>query len=517
VTGITLNLASRPFRNNTIVGSVLAAVVAALIAATVYNGYVFLNYGGRYRLLQEEERRHRARLTALESDERGLSRQIQSRDFRRLYGRGQFAGDLILKRSFSWTLLFNKLEDLVPPEVMMTAIRPHITGEKTVIRVDGIAKNHGGLITFEDSLQKNPVFARVYPVYERRVNPNRPEIDFALDFDYIPAKTAPGPDAIASGAAPGQPPGPPQAAAQASPAPSANATAPAPPAGAVAAAVPAPPKAARHGEAAPPGPRQVIGTVGRDGRPRTPEILARVIAAPGGFYPQPPPASPQAPADTSTKRPKGKPRDARPAPAQNAPAVAPAHGGATPTTPGAEGAASAPAHNGASNSSATAVATPSGFASAAAPANWQDGVSLKQAGPPQGAVLSPSRDANPAARSANRQRGFMPRDPSPIPATRLDVPLTFSARPVGDVYAALSQAHGVRIEIDPTIDQQAKVTANLAGKGLRQAFAIVSGLAGHKVLRVEEGRYRVVPVVGPVPLADRPVQEEPLPDTEVKP
>ena len=111
----------------------------------------------------------------------------------------------------------------------------------------------------------------------------------------------------------------------------------------------------------------------------------------------------------------------------------------------------------------------------------------------------------------------MPRDPSPIPATRLDVPLTFSARPVGDVYAALSQAHGVRIEIDPTIDQQARITANLAGKDLRQALAIVSGLAGHKVLRVEEGKYRVVPVVGPVPLADRPVQEEPLPDTEVKP
>ena len=158
MTGITLNLASRPFRNNTIVGSVLAAVLAALIGVTIYNGYVFLNYGGTYRQLQEEEKRQRDRLAALESDERSLSRQFQTRDFRRLYGRGQFAGDLILRRSFSWTLLFNRLEALVPPEVMMTAIRPHITGEKTVIRVDGIAKNHGGLIVLEDSLQKTPVF-----------------------------------------------------------------------------------------------------------------------------------------------------------------------------------------------------------------------------------------------------------------------------------------------------------------------------------------------------------------------
>ena len=398
----------------------------------------------------------------------------------------------------------------------MTAIRPHITGEKTVIRVDGIAKNHGGLIEFEDALQKNPVFARVYPVYERRVNPNRPEIDFALDFDYIPAKPAPGPDSIASLAVAGQPPGPQQAATRPSPAPSANAAAPAPGGGAVSAAVPGPPRAADVREAAPAGPRHVIGTVGRDGRPRTPEILARVIAAPGGFYPPAPPAAPQAPADTGTKKPKGKPRDSRPVPAQNAPAVAPAHGGG-PVTSGAVGAAAAPVNKGASNPPAPAGGSPAGSASAVAPAAWQDGGSEKQPRPPPGAVLSPGRDTNPASGPANRQRGVIARDARPIPAMRLDVPLTFSARPVGDVYAALSQAHGVRIDVDPTIDQRARVTADLAGKGLKEAFAIVSSLAGHKVLRVEEGRYRVVPMMHGEPLADRPVLEEPLPGTEVKP
>jgi len=85
------------------------------------------------------------------------------------------------------------------------------------------------------------------------------------------------------------------------------------------------------------------------------------------------------------------------------------------------------------------------------------------------------------------------------------------------VYAALSQAHGVRIEIDPTVDQRARVTADLAGKNLHDAFASVSKLAGHKVVRVEDGLYRVVPLAGGEPLADRPVQEEPLPGTEVKP
>jgi hypothetical protein len=509
MTGITLNLASRPFRNNVIVGSVLAAAAAALIAATVSNGYIFLNYGGRYKLLQAEERQHRERLAALESDERTLSRQIQSRDFRRLYGRGQFAGDLILRRSFSWTLLFNKLEDLVPPEVMMTAIRPHITGEKTIIRVDGVAKNHGGLIAFEDALQKNPVFARVYPVYERRVNPSRSEIDFALDFDYIPAKTVSGPDAIAAGAAPAGSPAPTPGAVQPSSSPTAVAAGPTPATGhgTASAAAPEAPRAAEAGKPAPVAPGQVIGTVGRDGRPRTPDLLARVIAAPGGFYPQPSPSATPGPADASTKKPRGKPHDARPAPAQDAPAAAPGQHG-TPGTPGAEG---APAET--VTGSAPHAAAPSGGASrpsvsAGSPATWQDGASV----PGTRASLAAGRVPARPGRGTGGTRGL-----PPVPATRLDVPLTFLSRPVGDVYAALSQAYGVRIEIDPTVDQRARVTADLAGKNLHDAFASVSKQTGHRVVRVEEGLYRVVPLAGGEPLADRPVQEEPLPGTEAKP
>jgi hypothetical protein len=114
-------------------------------------------------------------------------------------------------------------------------------------------------------------------------------------------------------------------------------------------------------------------------------------------------------------------------------------------------------------------------------------------------------------------RGTIPRTPGPIPAMRLDVPLTFSARPVGDIYAALSTAHAVRIEIDPTVDRRARVTADLSGKSLNEAFASVSKMAGHKVVRVGDGLYRVVPLAGGEPLGDHPVQEEPLPGSEVKP
>jgi Tfp pilus assembly protein PilN len=508
VNRVTLNLASRPFRNNTVVGSVLAAVVAVAVAATVFNLYVYTNYGGQDRQLREEETRHRQRLAALESDERTLSKEIATRDFKRLFGRGQFAGDLILKRAFSWTLLFNKLENVMPAEVMMTAIRPHISNEGIVIRVEGIAKNHGALITLEDSLQKNAAFAKVSPISERRLNPSRPEITFVMQFDYVSSKAVPGPDAVASGAAPGQAAEPGPAATPPGTAEAAAAT-PAPAAATVATSTPGAPTAAARPGATERQPLPVLGTVGRDGRPRTSEVVARMLAAPGGFYPDTPPASPPEP-KTPTKKPRGKSSDAKPAPAPAAPAGAPVTSGAAP----------APVRGGAAGLSDPAAQTSDGRRpdSGVSAAAWQDGAVRNLARPPLVAGLPPRRDPNLGPPPAAKKPKFAPARPAqPVPATRLDERLSFSARPVGDVYAALSRAHGVRFDIDPTVDRRAPVSADLGGKNLKDAIAVLSKLAGHRVLRVEDGVYRVVPLAGGEPLADRPIQEEALPANEVKP
>jgi Tfp pilus assembly protein PilN len=487
---ITLNLATRPFRNNMAAGSVLWAVAAAVVLASVYNGHVFLNYGGRYGELQREEKQHLQRLAALQAEERRLSKEIQTRDFRRLYGRGQFAGEQILKRSFSWTLLFNKLEEVIPPEVMMTAIHPHIASEGIVVRVDGVAKNHGALIALEDTLLKSPVFAHVYPASERRLNPSRPEISFALNFDYLPAKETEGIAAIASAAAPESAPAPggrpaPAAAPEGAPAAVPGAVLAS---GAAAAPGAAPAPAASTGAA--PGPAPVIGTVGRDGRPRTPELLARLVAAPGGFYPDAPPPAEKEPAGTSKKS-KGKSRETKAAPASAAPPA------------GAGPPAGAPAKESAAPAIPVIVS----------PATWQDGYAAAR--PPLVAGLPARRDPNMGPPPAKKPKAAW--IPEPVPARRLDVPLKFSARPVGEVYGALAVAHGVRLEIDPAVDPRATVTADLSGKSLKDAMAVVSRQTGLKVIRKDDGWYRVVPVAGGEPMAEKPIREESLPAGEGRP
>jgi len=131
--------------------------------------------------------------------------------------------------------------------------------------------------------------------------------------------------------------------------------------------------------------------------------------------------------------------------------------------------------------------------------------------PPLVAGLPARRDPNMGPPPAMRPRTAAPSVPEPIPARRLDVSLKFTARPVGEVYTALAAAHGVTFEIDPAVDPLTTVSADLGGRNLKDAIAVVSRLAGHKVIRKDDGLYHVFPASGGEPMAEKPVHEEPLP------
>lgn len=448
---LTLNLATRPFRNNTAVGSAVAAVAAALILATGYNLYVFLNYGNSYQKLLRGEREDRARLSTLDQKERALAKEIQARDFKRLYERGKFANDLILRRSFSWTLLFNTLESVVPPEVMMTSIRPSVKDAGTVILVQGLAKSSDALHSFEERLLKNPVFLQVYPGTERKLNPSRPDIAFTLNFDYVPRPAVP-PAAVVAAAST-----PPAAARPVTAAPPAATPAAAP------APSPAPSPAPDHA------PRPAIGTVGRDGRPRIPEAQARLVAAPGAIY------VPPAAAAEARKPAGGKGRPG----AQGIPEDRPAG------TQGPAASGPAPAPTGSVAPAGTSAQAPPGGAQAAVP------------GPVSAAI-----------RQGGRVWGVPVKDAAP--AVRLDVRLDFAGRPVSEIYEALARAHGVQFEVDGGVDGRAPVTASLAGRSLDDAIAVLSRAAGHRVTRLGDRLYKVAAVAGGEPLADKPIHEENL-------
>jgi hypothetical protein len=454
---ITVNLATRPFRDNRPIAGVLgtAAVLIALLAA--YNAWTFVSHGGHYAAVQERVREDRARLEVLEGEERALAKEIAARDFRAVYERGRFASELILRRAFSWTLLFNTLEAVIPPDVMMSAIRPTISGHGIQIRVEGLAKSSDALYGFQGRLMGNPTFADIRPISERRLNPARPDITFVMSFEYRPQRRGP-PPAVTAAAAPAPPP-------------------PATTADRVAA------------------PATAGGTVGRDGRPSA-AAAGRLVAAPGGV---------RVPAGVAVG-------------AGAATAERPASGGGRGPSSGAAGAAprsGAPAP-------ASAAGPAGGGSDGAGPGGAADGSAATEGAPGAARAAARVPPLRPA-KTDNQARLLPPSRQTPeepaaaAPAVRLDLPLRFADRPVREVYEALSRAHGVRFDIDAAVDRDARVSADLGGRPLPEAIASLARAAGHRIVRVGEGRYRVALTAGGERLGDAPVREETLPPLEGEP
>jgi len=182
---IEINLATRPFRNNTLYWAGFGSAVLALAAVSVVNVWLFLGYGSTMRRHREDLTSNQQRREALARDERQLSVKLAKLDFKGLAQQSEFANDAIRRRIFSWTELFNRLEEVVPPAVMMIAIRPEIQAEGISVVAEGSAKDQEGLLQFEENLIRNPRFARIFPGSERREQRGQ-DLRFSLKFDYVP-------------------------------------------------------------------------------------------------------------------------------------------------------------------------------------------------------------------------------------------------------------------------------------------------------------------------------------------
>jgi len=496
---VTLNLASRPFRNNMLVGSLLTVIGVGLVTATAYNLYVFLGYGNAYARLQQEQTEDRARIVELQATERQLAEQVRTRDFRRAFERGKLASELVRKSAFSWTQLFNTLEGVVPPDVVMTAIRPNISADAIVIRIEGVAKNSAAFLSFQERLLTSPLFTQVYPASERRLNPNLPDISFLLTCDYLPQGSPPtdkvveATDTGAAGAAAPETGGG---------AGDAAATTAAPAGGAPAAGGPQSPAgdAAATGAGAPaPGTQvaQATTVVGRDGRPVSGG--AETVVAPGAIYTPPAAAAAAAPTKKGGKR---RPATAESGPkAAAAPAAKPSGGAAAPAKAPAGAAPGKPAATTAADHGSASAATPEG-----AGATPRSGTPVRTSA--GGRVWDPNLPRTmPAQQKA--ALAAQPKAPErPAAAARLDVPLSFAAAPAGDVYARLAEAHGVRFEFRPGVDRTAPVTLNLQGRRLEDALALVAGQTHQQVTRIADGVYQIEGPDSTRALGVEPVAEE---------
>jgi Tfp pilus assembly protein PilN len=127
------NLSTRPFYNERPVQIVLLALGLVALAATVFNVTRVIQLSGRDTQLASQAARDEAAAQELRraaTRDRGT---VDLRSLERASSDAREANDLIDRRTFSWTELFNRFETTLPDDVRITAIQPKVDAKKGIV------------------------------------------------------------------------------------------------------------------------------------------------------------------------------------------------------------------------------------------------------------------------------------------------------------------------------------------------------------------------------------------------
>ena len=157
------NLATRPFYNERL-AALVAGVLALLVAvATVLNVVWLISLSGRDAALREEAQETIARAADLRRQAQAARARVDRKELLALSAAANEANALIDGRTFSWTELFNRFEETLPPGVRITAVHPAREQEsgRFSVDIDVEAREVDEVDAFMDALEARGGFREV--------------------------------------------------------------------------------------------------------------------------------------------------------------------------------------------------------------------------------------------------------------------------------------------------------------------------------------------------------------------
>lgn len=213
---LDLNLASHPFRNNTLLWVGYSTAAALLVAFSAWNVHAYVDYGNLLANLKHDVDSSDRKMQDLDARSLRAADGVKKFDLKNLGIQTVRTNEIIERRALSWTRLFNMLEKVQPYGVRMTSIRPVYLSDadrrsggkedpaaegSVPVSVEGTSQNLEEFLEFERSLLGDVHFSRVEP--ERSaLTKNGAEVLFELRFFYFPEGRRGGPPPAAAPAAP---------------------------------------------------------------------------------------------------------------------------------------------------------------------------------------------------------------------------------------------------------------------------------------------------------------------------
>lgn len=153
------NLSTRPFYNERRVHLAVALVALIVVAFTAWNAARLVALSSRRTELragiQNDEQvaadlRARARLMENSVDTVALAAVAES---------AREANAVIDRRTFSWTTFFNRLEDTLPPGVMLSSVSPSVENGQMIVTMVVIARRAEDVDDFMVKLEASGAFS----------------------------------------------------------------------------------------------------------------------------------------------------------------------------------------------------------------------------------------------------------------------------------------------------------------------------------------------------------------------
>lgn len=155
------NLATRPFYNERAVHVVLATIAALVLAVTALNVVWIVTLSRHNTELSARINAQRAEAERLTSEAARIRRTINKDELALVVNAAQEANALIDQRTFSWTEFFNLIESTLPPDVMLSSVRPSFKDGITRVTMLVLGRRPEDVDEFMEKLEATGSFEEI--------------------------------------------------------------------------------------------------------------------------------------------------------------------------------------------------------------------------------------------------------------------------------------------------------------------------------------------------------------------
>jgi len=184
------NLSTRPFYNVAAVRSWLTIVAIVILVATGFNVSQVLRYSNTNTELVTRAANDEARAVELRRNAQKLRASVDAAQVDEVSLDARQANDLIDRRTFSWTELFNRFEQTLPDDVRITAVHPTVDKDRRIVLlVNVLARGVDDVNQFMENLDQTNAFLELRSKEEQTNEEG--QIESALEMVYQPQAASP--------------------------------------------------------------------------------------------------------------------------------------------------------------------------------------------------------------------------------------------------------------------------------------------------------------------------------------